>query len=91
MVTVWKREAEKAEVQELGYLSVLQQREPTHTFRHDLNTFKAQGTQHAQPMSQPVTLTLNRALTHDLWKILRATSGTGCGHNVAVCSLQERP
>uniref|UniRef100_A0A672Y7E3 Microtubule associated protein 11 n=1 Tax=Sphaeramia orbicularis TaxID=375764 RepID=A0A672Y7E3_9TELE len=42
MVTVWKREAEKAEVQELGYLSVLQQREPTHTFRHDLNTFKAQ-------------------------------------------------
>ena len=29
MVTVWKKEAEKAEVQELGYLSVLQQREPT--------------------------------------------------------------
>lgn len=48
MVTVWKREAEKAEVQELGYLSVLQQREPTHTFRHDLNTFKAQGT-HGSP------------------------------------------
>lgn len=46
MVTVWKREAEKAEVQELGYLSVLQQCEPTHTFRHDLNTFKAQGTTH---------------------------------------------
>ncbi|XP_053703240.1 trafficking protein particle complex subunit 14-like isoform X1 [Synchiropus splendidus] len=42
MVTVWKREAEKVEVQELGYLSVLQQRDPTHTFRHDLNTFKAQ-------------------------------------------------
>jgi len=46
MVTVWKREAEKVEVQELGYLSVLQQREPTHTFRHDLNTFKAQGKTH---------------------------------------------
>lgn len=44
MVTVWKREADKAEVQELGYLTVLQQREPVHTFRHDLNTFKAQGT-----------------------------------------------
>lgn len=42
MVTVWKREQDKAEVQELGYLSVLQQREPVHTFRHDLNTFKAQ-------------------------------------------------
>uniref|UniRef100_A0A3Q2SVT5 Trafficking protein particle complex subunit 14 n=1 Tax=Fundulus heteroclitus TaxID=8078 RepID=A0A3Q2SVT5_FUNHE len=42
MVTVWKKEAEKVEVQELGYLSVLQHREPTHTFRHDLNTFKAQ-------------------------------------------------
>lgn len=41
---MWKKEAEKVEVQELGYLSVLQQREPTHTFRHDLNTFKAQGT-----------------------------------------------
>lgn len=48
MVTVWKREAEKAEVQELGYLSVLQQREPTHTFRHDLNTFKAQGKAHRE-------------------------------------------
>uniref|UniRef100_A0A3Q2YSE5 Trafficking protein particle complex subunit 14 n=1 Tax=Hippocampus comes TaxID=109280 RepID=A0A3Q2YSE5_HIPCM len=42
MVTVWKEEAEQAEVQELGYLSVLQQREPSLTFRHDLNTFKAQ-------------------------------------------------
>ncbi|XP_054611168.1 trafficking protein particle complex subunit 14-like isoform X3 [Dunckerocampus dactyliophorus] len=42
MVTVWKKEAEQVEVQELGYLSVLQQREPSHTFRHDLNTFKAQ-------------------------------------------------
>lgn len=48
MVTVWKREAEKAEVQELGYLSVLQQCEPTHTFRHDLNTFKAQGITHTR-------------------------------------------
>ncbi|XP_067085449.1 trafficking protein particle complex subunit 14 [Osmerus mordax] len=42
MVTVWKREAEKAEIQEHGYLSILQQRIPTHTFRQDLNTFKAQ-------------------------------------------------
>nr|XP_061801273.1 trafficking protein particle complex subunit 14-like [Nerophis lumbriciformis] len=42
MVTVWKKEAEQAEVQELGYLSVLQQRDPSLTFRHDLNTFKAQ-------------------------------------------------
>ncbi|KAM6985236.1 trafficking protein particle complex subunit 14-like [Aplochiton taeniatus] len=42
MVTVWKKEAEKPEVQEHGYLSILQQRIPTDTFRHDLNTFKAQ-------------------------------------------------
>ncbi|CAL8365303.1 unnamed protein product [Lota lota] len=42
MVTVWKKEAENAEVEEHGYLSILQQRVPTHTFRHDLNTFKAQ-------------------------------------------------
>ncbi|KAL4631385.1 hypothetical protein GN956_G15456 [Arapaima gigas] len=42
IVTVWKRDVEKAEVREHGYLTVLQQRSPTHTFRHDLNTFKAQ-------------------------------------------------
>ncbi|KAJ7996233.1 hypothetical protein DPEC_G00234950 [Dallia pectoralis] len=42
MVTVWKREAEKEEVHEHGYLRILQQRVPTHTFRQDLNTFKAQ-------------------------------------------------
>ena len=43
MVTVWKQEAEKAEVQENGYLTVLQQQAPALTFRQDLNTFKAQG------------------------------------------------
>ncbi|XP_023653476.1 trafficking protein particle complex subunit 14 isoform X2 [Paramormyrops kingsleyae] len=42
IVTVWKRDVEKAEVREHGYLNVLQQRSPSHTFRHDLNTFKAQ-------------------------------------------------
>ncbi|XP_061558582.1 trafficking protein particle complex subunit 14-like [Phycodurus eques] len=42
MVTVWKEEAEQAEVRDSGYLSVLQQREPSLTFRNDLNTFKAQ-------------------------------------------------
>ncbi|KAL2094605.1 hypothetical protein ACEWY4_009324 [Coilia grayii] len=42
MVTVWKQEAEKAEVQENGYLTILQQQVPTLTFRKDLNTFKAQ-------------------------------------------------
>ncbi|KAM9701192.1 trafficking protein particle complex subunit 14 [Menidia menidia] len=43
MVTVWRREAEQLEVQELGYLSVLQQGAPSRTFRRDLDTFKAQG------------------------------------------------
>ncbi|XP_041948501.1 trafficking protein particle complex subunit 14-like [Alosa pseudoharengus] len=42
MVTVWKQEADKAEVQENGYLTILQQQAPTLTFRQDLNTFKAQ-------------------------------------------------
>ncbi|KAG7263816.1 hypothetical protein CRUP_037303 [Coryphaenoides rupestris] len=42
MVTVWKKESDNAEVEEHGYLSILQQRVPTLTFRHDLNTFKAQ-------------------------------------------------
>uniref|UniRef100_A0A668A5J1 Trafficking protein particle complex subunit 14 n=1 Tax=Myripristis murdjan TaxID=586833 RepID=A0A668A5J1_9TELE len=42
IVTVWKQEEEKVEVREHGYLTVLQLRSPTHTFRQDLNTFKAQ-------------------------------------------------
>lgn len=63
MVTVWKREAEKAEVQELGYLSVLQQREPTHTFRHDLNTFKAQGTTHTFIVTGGIFLTSSVLVT----------------------------
>uniref|UniRef100_W5KX01 Trafficking protein particle complex subunit 14 n=1 Tax=Astyanax mexicanus TaxID=7994 RepID=W5KX01_ASTMX len=42
IVTVWKQEEEKAEIQEHGYLSILQQKSPCQTFRQDLNTFKAQ-------------------------------------------------
>nr|XP_019955603.1 PREDICTED: uncharacterized protein C7orf43 homolog isoform X2 [Paralichthys olivaceus] len=42
IVTVWKQEEEKVEVREHGYLTLLQLRSPTHTFRQDLNTFKAQ-------------------------------------------------
>uniref|UniRef100_A0A8C7WFE6 Trafficking protein particle complex subunit 14 n=1 Tax=Oncorhynchus mykiss TaxID=8022 RepID=A0A8C7WFE6_ONCMY len=42
IVTVWKQEEEKAEIREHGYLTILQLRSPTHTFRQDLNTFKAQ-------------------------------------------------
>ncbi|GLD69777.1 uncharacterized protein AKAME5_002110700 [Lates japonicus] len=42
IVTVWKQEEEKVEVREHGYLTLLQLRSPTHTFRQDLSTFKAQ-------------------------------------------------
>ncbi|XP_034471393.1 microtubule-associated protein 11 [Hippoglossus hippoglossus] len=42
IVTVWKQEEENVEVREHGYLTLLQLRSPTHTFRQDLNTFKAQ-------------------------------------------------
>ncbi|KAL0970018.1 hypothetical protein UPYG_G00236000 [Umbra pygmaea] len=42
VVTVWKLEEDKAEIKEHGYLTILQLRSPTHTFRQDLNTFKAQ-------------------------------------------------
>ncbi|CAB1426148.1 unnamed protein product [Pleuronectes platessa] len=42
MVTLWKQEEENVEVREHGYLTLLQLRSPTHTFRQDLNTFKAQ-------------------------------------------------
>ncbi|KAM9836546.1 trafficking protein particle complex subunit 14 [Aulostomus maculatus] len=42
IVTVWMQEGEKAEVREHGYLTLLQLRSPSHTFRNDLHTFKAQ-------------------------------------------------
>ncbi|XP_040887245.1 trafficking protein particle complex subunit 14 isoform X2 [Toxotes jaculatrix] len=42
IVTVWKQEEEKVEVKEHGYLTLLQLRSPTHTFRQDQNNFKAQ-------------------------------------------------
>ncbi|CAB1345509.1 unnamed protein product, partial [Coregonus sp. 'balchen'] len=42
VVTVWKQEKENVEIREHGYLTILQLRSPRHTFRQDLNTFKAQ-------------------------------------------------
>uniref|UniRef100_UPI0037E8C5EC trafficking protein particle complex subunit 14 n=1 Tax=Semicossyphus pulcher TaxID=241346 RepID=UPI0037E8C5EC len=42
VVTVWKHDDEEVEVREHGYLTLLQLRSPTHTFRQDLRTFKAQ-------------------------------------------------
>ncbi|XP_067827951.1 trafficking protein particle complex subunit 14 [Heptranchias perlo] len=42
IVTVWKRDQEKAEVREHGYLTILQNRNPSQIFREDQSTFKAQ-------------------------------------------------
>ncbi|XP_053121403.1 trafficking protein particle complex subunit 14 isoform X2 [Hemicordylus capensis] len=42
VVTVWKRDQEKAEVRERGYLSILQDRSPSQTFREEQGAFKAQ-------------------------------------------------
>ncbi|KAM8747199.1 trafficking protein particle complex subunit 14 isoform 2-T2 [Acanthopagrus schlegelii] len=42
IVTVWKQEDERVEVREHGYLTLLQLKSPTHTFREDLSTFKTQ-------------------------------------------------
>ncbi|KAM9335642.1 trafficking protein particle complex subunit 14 [Symphorus nematophorus] len=42
VVTVWRQEEERVEVREHGYLTLLQLRSPTHTFREDTSTFKAQ-------------------------------------------------
>ncbi|XP_060710727.1 trafficking protein particle complex subunit 14 isoform X2 [Hemiscyllium ocellatum] len=42
IVTVWKRDREKAEVREHGYLTILQNRSPSQTFREDQSGFKAQ-------------------------------------------------
>uniref|UniRef100_A0A8D0C0Z3 Trafficking protein particle complex subunit 14 n=1 Tax=Salvator merianae TaxID=96440 RepID=A0A8D0C0Z3_SALMN len=42
VVTVWKKDEEKAEVRERGYLSILQDRAPSQTFREEQGAFKAQ-------------------------------------------------
>ncbi|XP_059498678.1 trafficking protein particle complex subunit 14 isoform X2 [Stegostoma tigrinum] len=42
IVTVWKRDQEKAEVREHGYLTILQNRNPSQIFREDQTGFKAQ-------------------------------------------------
>ncbi|XP_054851535.1 trafficking protein particle complex subunit 14 [Eublepharis macularius] len=42
VVTVWKRDQEKAEVRERGYLRILQDRAPSQTFREEQGNFKAQ-------------------------------------------------
>ncbi|XP_063326475.1 trafficking protein particle complex subunit 14-like isoform X3 [Pelmatolapia mariae] len=42
VVTVWKQMEENAELRELGYLTLLQFRSPTCTFRQDLSSFKTQ-------------------------------------------------
>lgn len=45
VVTVWRQEEDGAEAREHGYLTLLQLRSPAHTFKQDLSSFKAQGTQ----------------------------------------------
>uniref|UniRef100_A0A672YLD1 Microtubule associated protein 11 n=1 Tax=Sphaeramia orbicularis TaxID=375764 RepID=A0A672YLD1_9TELE len=42
IVTVWKQEDEQMEVREHGYLTLLQLRNPAHTFQKDASTFKTQ-------------------------------------------------
>ncbi|XP_059831141.1 trafficking protein particle complex subunit 14 [Hypanus sabinus] len=42
IVTVWKKDQEKAEVREHGYLTILQHQNPSKIFREDQSTFKAQ-------------------------------------------------
>lgn len=42
VVTVWRQEEDKGELREYGYLTLLQLRSPTHTFKQNLSTFKTQ-------------------------------------------------
>uniref|UniRef100_A0A3Q1FR21 Trafficking protein particle complex subunit 14 n=2 Tax=Acanthochromis polyacanthus TaxID=80966 RepID=A0A3Q1FR21_9TELE len=42
VVTVWKQEEDKGELREYDYLTLLQLRRPTHTFKQNLSTFKTQ-------------------------------------------------
>jgi len=65
IVTVWKQEEEKAEIQEHGYLSILQQKSPCQTFRQDLNTFKAQG-ELLLPSAQYCMMSL---MNQELWDL----------------------
>ena len=60
IVTVWKQEEEKAEIQEHGYLSILQQKSPCQTFRQDLNTFKAQGEHSVKQYSMVLPLIVSK-------------------------------
>lgn len=74
IVTVWKQEEEKAEIQEHGYLSILQQKSPCQTFRQDLNTFKAQGKYSLsidlRKTRQHITCSVsNAALTSQNWEV----------------------
>ncbi|MCI4377454.1 hypothetical protein PGIGA_G00203640 [Pangasianodon gigas] len=65
IVTVWKQEEEKAEIQEHGYLSILQQKSPCQTFRQDLNTFKAQevGSQSSEQQASQLSVMFDVDLT----------------------------
>ncbi|XP_043933201.1 trafficking protein particle complex subunit 14 [Protopterus annectens] len=42
IVTVWKRDTEKVEIREHGYLTILQNRAPSQVFREEQSSFKAQ-------------------------------------------------
>ncbi|XP_063157849.1 trafficking protein particle complex subunit 14 isoform X1 [Candoia aspera] len=42
VATVWRRDQERGEVRERGYLSILQDRAPSQTFREEQGAFKAQ-------------------------------------------------
>ncbi|KAL7880209.1 hypothetical protein SRHO_G00024630 [Serrasalmus rhombeus] len=88
IVTVWKREEEKAEIQEHGYLSILQQKSPCQTFRQDLNTFKAQVSTTLNVLPPPTVKCQQMTVSGRHLTVLKVLNGSSqedvCVHDVRI-------
>ncbi|XP_060791677.1 trafficking protein particle complex subunit 14 isoform X1 [Neoarius graeffei] len=88
IVTVWKQEEEKAEIQEHGYLSILQQKSPCQTFRQDLNTFKAQVSTTLNVLPPPTVKCQQMTVSGKHLTVLKVLNGSSqeevCVHDVRI-------
>ncbi|XP_062850233.1 trafficking protein particle complex subunit 14 [Trichomycterus rosablanca] len=88
IVTVWKQEEEKAEIQEHGYLSILQQKSPCQTFRQDLNTFKAQVSTTLNVLPPPTVKCQQMTVSGRHLTVLKVLNGSSqedvCIHDVRI-------
>ncbi|TSL34611.1 hypothetical protein Baya_6824 [Bagarius yarrelli] len=88
IVTVWKQDEEKAEIQEHGYLSILQQKSPCQTFRQDLNTFKAQVSTTLNVLPPPTVKCQQMTVSGKHLTVLKVLNGSSqeevCVHDVRI-------